>query len=61
MAWVKFLVVAVIVMALCLGGLGGWLLPRMGVDPFTARIIAGALGGVLVVLLLQRMKPGATA
>ena len=61
MAWVKFLVIAAILMALCLGGLGAWLLPMMGVDPFTARIVAGAVGGVLVVLLLQRMKPGAPA
>ena len=61
MAWVKFLVIAAILMALCLGGLGAWLLPMMGVDPFTARIVAGAVGGALVVMLLQRMKPGAPA
>lgn len=61
MGWLKFLIAAVIVMALCLGGLGGWLLPRLGVDPLMARIAAGALGGVLVVLLMTRMKPGRAA
>ncbi len=61
MEWVKFLVAAAIVMALCLGGLGAWLVPQLGVDPSTARIASGALGGVLVVLLLQRMKPGRAA
>jgi hypothetical protein len=61
MGWLKFLIAAVVVMAVSLGGLGGWLLPRLGVDPFVARIAAGALGGVLVVLLLARMRPGQAA
>lgn len=58
MAWVKFLVIAVIVMVVCLGGMGGWLLPRMGLDPFAARIVASAIGGMIVAVLYQRMKPG---
>ena len=61
MGWVKFLIAAAIVMALCLGVLGGWLLPRMGVDPSTARIASSAVGGVLIVLLMARMKPGRAA
>jgi len=61
MAWVKFLIVAVIVMAICLGGLGGWLLPRLHLDPSTARFIGGAVGGMIVALLYVRMKPGQTA
>ena len=61
MEWVKFLIVAMIVMALCLGVLGAWLLTIFGVDPSTARIASGGLGGVPVVLALQRMKPGRVA
>lgn len=40
MAWAKFLVIAVIVVVLCLGGLSSFLLPRMGPDAGTARIIS---------------------
>lgn len=61
MGWAKFLAAAVVVMAICLAGLGNWLLPKMGVDPSTARIAAAAVGGVLVVLLLNRMKPNQPA
>ena len=28
--WIKFLLIAVVAMAVCLGGLGGWLLPQLG-------------------------------
>ena len=61
MGWIKFLAVAVIVMAVCLGGLGGWLLPRMGLDPAVARMIGAATGGVIIALLFVRMKPGQAA
>jgi peptidoglycan/LPS O-acetylase OafA/YrhL len=61
MAWIRFLVIAVIVVVLCLGGLAGWLLPRMGVDAGMARIIGGALGGVIVAVLYQRMRPDRAA
>ena len=61
MGWIKFLAAAVAVMAICLAGLGGWLLPRMGFDPSIARIIGAAVGGILVVVLLTRMKPGQAA
>ena len=40
MAWVKFLISPVIAMAICLGGLGGSLLPRLELDPSTARFSA---------------------
>ena len=61
MAWVKFLVIAVVVMALCLGGLGGWLLPRVGLDASMARMLSAALGGVVVAILYQRMRPDQAA
>jgi membrane associated rhomboid family serine protease len=61
MAWVKFLIVAVIAMAICLGGLGGWLLPSLDFEPSTSRFIGGAVGGMIVALLYVRMKPGQTA
>jgi hypothetical protein len=61
MAWLKFLVIAVIVMVVCLGGLGGWLLPRMGVEPSMARIIGPAIGGAIIAVLYQRMRPDRAA
>ena len=61
MAWVKFLIAAVIAMAVCLGGLGGWLLPSLDLEPSVARFIGGAVGGMIVALLYVRMKPGQTA
>ena len=30
--WVKFLLIAVVAMAVCLGGIGGWLLPQLGLE-----------------------------
>jgi hypothetical protein len=61
MAWVKFLVIAVIVMVVCLGGLGGWLLPRMGLDAGMARIVGTAIGGAIVAVLYQRTRPDRAA
>ena len=27
--WVKFILIALVAMAVCLGGIGGWLLPQL--------------------------------
>lgn len=58
--WIKFLLAAIVVMAIFLGGLGGWLLPRFGIEGALARAIAAGLGGALVAILYFRTikKPG---
>jgi len=61
MSWIKFLAAAAVVMAVCLGGFGNYLLPRIGVDPAMARTIGAAAGGVIIAILYARMKPGPTA
>jgi hypothetical protein len=61
MGWVKFLAAAVIVMFVCLGGLGGYVLPRMGLDASTARMVGAAIGGVIIAILFTRMRPGQAA
>lgn len=53
--WIKFLLIAVIVMAVCLGGIGGWLLPEFGLGPMPSRAIGGAIGGGIIAYLYQRM------
>lgn len=58
MGWIKFLAFAVIAMAVCLGGLGGYVLPRLGLDLATARMVGAAIGGVIIAILFTRMKPG---
>ncbi len=52
---IQFLLIAVVVMALCLGVGGGWLLPRFGIEGMLAQAIPGAIGGAIVALLYQRM------
>lgn len=58
--WLKFLLIALVVMAACLGGLGGWLLPRLGLEGALARGVAAGLGGAIIGLLYIRMikRPG---
>ncbi|MGE0180194.1 MAG: hypothetical protein AB7O91_10295 [Sphingomonas sp.] len=58
MKWVPFLLIAVVAMAVCLGGVGGWLLPQLGVEGPVARAIGGGLGGVIVAILYMRMIKG---
>jgi hypothetical protein len=54
--WVKFLLIAVVAMAICLGGIGGWLLPQLGIEnPAVARAIGGAIGGVIIAICYQKM------
>lgn len=56
MNWVKFLLIAVCITVVCLGGLGGWLLPELGVRPDTARGMAAALAGGLIAVLYFWMR-----
>ena len=58
MKWGLFLIFAVIAMAVCLGGIGGWLMPQLGVEGPLARAIGGGLGGVIVAILYMRMIKG---
>lgn len=53
--WIKFLLIAVVAMGVCLGGLGGWLLPQLGLGQMPARAIGGAVGGVIIALCYQKM------
>jgi hypothetical protein len=50
-----FLGIALLIMAVCLGAIGGWLLPQLGVGGILARAIAGGLGGVLIAILYYRL------
>jgi len=58
--WIKFLLIALVIMAICLGGLGGWLLPRLGIEGAFARGLAAGLGGAAIAILYIKMikKPG---
>ena len=56
MKLVQLLVVAAIIMVACLGGLGGWLLPQLGIEGAVAQSIAAAIGGVLIGIVYLRMK-----
>lgn len=54
--WVKFLLIALVAMAVCLGGIGGWLLPRLGIEnPAVAKAIGGAIGGVIIAIFYQKL------
>jgi hypothetical protein len=53
--WIKFLLVAIVVMVICLGGIGGWLLPQVGVGGVLARAIGGAIGGAIIAVCYQKM------
>lgn len=54
--WVKFLLIAVVVMVICLGGIGGWLLPRVGLEnPMLTKAIGGAIGGAIIAICYQKM------
>jgi hypothetical protein len=54
-AW--FLLIALAIMALCLGLGGGWLLPAMGVEGALARALpAGIAGAIIAVVYLQMFK-----
>jgi|GEM_PF-2956587 len=53
--WVKFLLVAVVAMLVCFGGLGGWLLPQLGLGPMPAKAIGAAVGGVIIAICYQKM------
>ena len=52
---VKLLVIAVVVMTVCLAGIGGWLLPRFGIEGVMATAIGGGIGGAIIALLYQKM------
>ena len=52
-AW--FLLVALAIMALCLGLLGGLLLPALGVEGALARMIPAGVGGGFIGLLYVLM------
>ncbi len=56
--WGLFLLFAVVAMAICLGGIGGWLMPQLGVGGAVARAVGGATGGVIVAILYMRMIRG---
>ena len=54
--WVKFILIALVAMAVCLGGIGGWLLPQLGLEnPMVTRAIGGAIGGVIIAICYQKM------
>jgi len=57
----QFLAVALLVTFAVMFALGGWLLPRMGVDGGARTVIAGGVAGALVAGLYFRMirRPGA--
>jgi hypothetical protein len=50
-----FFLIALAVMALCLGLGGGWLLPALGVEGVMARVIPGALAGMIIAVVYLRM------
>lgn len=54
-AW--FFLIALAIMALCLGLGGGWLLPALGVEGVAARVIpAGLAGAIIAIVYLQMFK-----
>lgn len=54
-AW--FGLVALAIMALCLGLGGGWLLPALGVEGALARALpAGVAGAIIAIVYLQMFK-----
>jgi hypothetical protein len=56
--WVLFLLIALVVMAACLGGLGGWLFPRLGFEGPLSRAVAAGVGGAIIGLLYVRIIKG---
>ena len=52
---VRFLVAAVLASLLVNGLLGGWLLPRLGVEGLAATLVAGGATGIVVALLIVRL------
>lgn len=54
--WVKLILIALVVMAICLGGIGGWLLPQLGIEnPMVAKAVGGAIGGVIIAIFYQKL------
>jgi len=54
MSMVQFLIFAIVVMVICLGGIGGWLLPQLGIHGMAATAIAGGLGGAIMAVVYQK-------
>jgi len=54
MNMVTYLIFAIVVMIVCLAGVGGWLLPQLGISGTPATMIAGGLGGALVAIVYVR-------
>jgi len=48
MNMVTYLIFAVVVMVLCIAGVGGWLLPQLGITGMPATMIGGGVGGAIV-------------
>jgi len=53
--WIKFLLIALAAMAICLGGIGGWLLPSLGYEGPLWRALAAGIGGAIVAILYVKM------
>lgn len=51
----QFLLIALVLMAVCLGLGGGWLLPQLGFEPPLTQVMPAALGGALIALIYFRM------
>ena len=52
---VKLLLVAVVVMTVCLAGIGGWLLPQLGIQGVLATAIGGGIGGAIIAIFYQKL------
>jgi hypothetical protein len=54
MNMVTYLIFAIVVMVVCLAGIGGWLLPQLGITGTAATMIGGGLGGAIVAMAYVR-------
>ena len=56
--WGLFLFLSLVVMALCLGLGGAWLLPMMGVQGVVGRMIAAGIAGAIIAILYLKLIKG---
>lgn len=59
--WILFLLIAVVVMSVCMGVIGGWLLPQYGFEGPLAKALPAALGGAIIAALYVKMIKGSNA